>query len=112
MGLRLSGGSGWGRGDPELRGLRQAATQVWVLRGQHQFLLFCLTGGCAHGKLFPGDQILQVNNEPAEDLSYERAVDILRYKMPPVIQSRTGYHRAEEDDRDGFPGMLVGPCIP
>ncbi|XP_066112811.1 FERM and PDZ domain-containing protein 1 isoform X1 [Saccopteryx bilineata] len=35
-------------------------------------------GGCAHGKLFPGDQILQVNNEPAEDLSYERAVDILR----------------------------------
>ncbi|XP_016078261.1 PREDICTED: FERM and PDZ domain-containing protein 1 [Miniopterus natalensis] len=35
-------------------------------------------GGCAHGKLFPGDQILQVNSEPAEDLSYERAVDILR----------------------------------
>ncbi|XP_059513354.1 FERM and PDZ domain-containing protein 1 isoform X2 [Myotis daubentonii] len=35
-------------------------------------------GGCAHGKLFPGDQILQVNNEPAEDLSYERAVDLLR----------------------------------
>nr|XP_019584700.1 PREDICTED: FERM and PDZ domain-containing protein 1 isoform X2 [Rhinolophus sinicus] len=35
-------------------------------------------GGCAHGKLFPGDQILQLNNESAEDLSYERAVDILR----------------------------------
>ncbi|KAM7093423.1 FERM and PDZ domain-containing protein 1 isoform 1-T3 [Molossus nigricans] len=35
-------------------------------------------GGCAHGKLFPGDQILQVNNDPAEDLSYERVVDILR----------------------------------
>ncbi|XP_019505086.1 PREDICTED: FERM and PDZ domain-containing protein 1 isoform X2 [Hipposideros armiger] len=35
-------------------------------------------GGCAYGKLFPGDQILQVNNESAEDLSYERAVDILR----------------------------------
>uniref|UniRef100_A0A8C3YL77 FERM and PDZ domain-containing protein 1 n=1 Tax=Catagonus wagneri TaxID=51154 RepID=A0A8C3YL77_9CETA len=35
-------------------------------------------GGAAHGKLFPGDQILQMNNEPAEDLSCERAVDILR----------------------------------
>ncbi|CAO2580643.1 FERM and PDZ domain-containing protein 1 [Lemmus lemmus] len=35
-------------------------------------------GGSAHGKLFPGDQILQLNNEPAEDLSCERAVDILR----------------------------------
>ncbi|XP_049751751.1 FERM and PDZ domain-containing protein 1 isoform X1 [Elephas maximus indicus] len=35
-------------------------------------------GGTAHGKLFPGDQILQMNNEPAEDLSCERAVDILR----------------------------------
>ncbi|XP_062062946.1 FERM and PDZ domain-containing protein 1 [Lepus europaeus] len=35
-------------------------------------------GGSAHGKLFPGDQILQMNNEPAEDLSCERAVDILR----------------------------------
>ncbi|XP_028380330.1 FERM and PDZ domain-containing protein 1 [Phyllostomus discolor] len=35
-------------------------------------------GGCAHGKLFPGDQILQVNNEPAEELSYEQVVDILR----------------------------------
>ncbi|XP_004631887.1 FERM and PDZ domain-containing protein 1 [Octodon degus] len=35
-------------------------------------------GGSSHGKLFPGDQILQMNNEPAEDLSYERAVDILR----------------------------------
>ncbi|XP_047379666.1 FERM and PDZ domain-containing protein 1 isoform X2 [Sciurus carolinensis] len=35
-------------------------------------------GGSAHGKLFPGDQILQMNNETAEDLSCERAVDILR----------------------------------
>ncbi|XP_066895835.1 FERM and PDZ domain-containing protein 1 isoform X2 [Kogia breviceps] len=35
-------------------------------------------GGSAHGKLFPGDQILQMNNKPAEDLSCERAVDILR----------------------------------
>ncbi|XP_051013473.1 FERM and PDZ domain-containing protein 1 [Acomys russatus] len=35
-------------------------------------------GGSAHGKLFPGDQILQINNELAEDLSCERAVDILR----------------------------------
>ncbi|KAM9642595.1 FERM and PDZ domain-containing protein 1 [Trichechus inunguis] len=35
-------------------------------------------GGNAHGKLFPGDQILQMNNEPAEDLSCERAIDILR----------------------------------
>lgn len=35
-------------------------------------------GGSAHGKLFPGDQILQMNNEPAEDLSCRRAVDILR----------------------------------
>ncbi|XP_068409187.1 FERM and PDZ domain-containing protein 1 [Eschrichtius robustus] len=35
-------------------------------------------GGSAHGKLLPGDQILQMNNEPAEDLSCERAVDILR----------------------------------
>ncbi|KAL1776658.1 FERM and PDZ domain-containing protein 1 isoform X1 [Sigmodon hispidus] len=35
-------------------------------------------GGSAHGKLFPGDQILQMNNEPAEDLSCERAVAILR----------------------------------
>ncbi|XP_060055131.1 FERM and PDZ domain-containing protein 1 isoform X2 [Erinaceus europaeus] len=35
-------------------------------------------GGSAHGKLFPGDQILQINSEPAGDLSYERAVDILR----------------------------------
>uniref|UniRef100_A0A8D0TGJ5 FERM and PDZ domain-containing protein 1 n=1 Tax=Sus scrofa TaxID=9823 RepID=A0A8D0TGJ5_PIG len=35
-------------------------------------------GGAAHGKLFPGDQILQMNNEPAEDLSSERAVNILR----------------------------------
>ncbi|XP_008072333.1 FERM and PDZ domain-containing protein 1 [Carlito syrichta] len=35
-------------------------------------------GGSAHGKLFPGDQILQMNNEPAEALSCERAVDILR----------------------------------
>ncbi|XP_069849399.1 FERM and PDZ domain-containing protein 1-like [Dipodomys merriami] len=35
-------------------------------------------GGSAHGKLFPGDQILQMNNEPAEELSCERAMDILR----------------------------------
>uniref|UniRef100_A0A673V721 FERM and PDZ domain-containing protein 1 n=1 Tax=Suricata suricatta TaxID=37032 RepID=A0A673V721_SURSU len=35
-------------------------------------------GGSAHGKLFPGDQILQMNNEPADSLSYERAADILR----------------------------------
>ncbi|XP_057579432.1 FERM and PDZ domain-containing protein 1 isoform X2 [Hippopotamus amphibius kiboko] len=35
-------------------------------------------GGSAHGKLFPGDQILQMNHEPAEDLSCERAVEILR----------------------------------
>ncbi|XP_040819430.1 FERM and PDZ domain-containing protein 1 [Ochotona curzoniae] len=35
-------------------------------------------GGSAHGKLFPGDQILQLNNEPAKDLSCERAGDILR----------------------------------
>lgn len=35
-------------------------------------------GGAAHGKLFPGDQILQLNNEPAEDISYEQAVNILR----------------------------------
>ncbi|XP_006863189.1 PREDICTED: FERM and PDZ domain-containing protein 1 [Chrysochloris asiatica] len=35
-------------------------------------------GGTAHGKLFPGDQILQMNNELAEDLSCERATDILR----------------------------------
>ncbi|XP_007945188.1 FERM and PDZ domain-containing protein 1 [Orycteropus afer afer] len=35
-------------------------------------------GGTAHGKLFPGDQILQMNDEPAGDLSCERAVDILR----------------------------------
>ncbi|XP_006729169.1 FERM and PDZ domain-containing protein 1 isoform X2 [Leptonychotes weddellii] len=35
-------------------------------------------GGSAHGKLFPGDQILQMNNEPAESLSCERAVHILR----------------------------------
>ncbi|XP_065764466.1 FERM and PDZ domain-containing protein 1 [Muntiacus reevesi] len=35
-------------------------------------------GGSAHGKLFPGDQILQMNDEPAEDLSCERAVNILR----------------------------------
>ncbi|XP_077612198.1 FERM and PDZ domain-containing protein 1 [Crocuta crocuta] len=35
-------------------------------------------GGSAHGKLFPGDQILQMNNESAESLSYERAADILR----------------------------------
>uniref|UniRef100_A0A8D2DBN7 FERM and PDZ domain containing 1 n=1 Tax=Sciurus vulgaris TaxID=55149 RepID=A0A8D2DBN7_SCIVU len=38
-------------------------------------------GGSAHGKLFPGDQILQMNNETAEDLSCERAVDILRYQI-------------------------------
>ncbi|XP_021582671.2 FERM and PDZ domain-containing protein 1 isoform X2 [Ictidomys tridecemlineatus] len=35
-------------------------------------------GGSAHGKLFPGDQILQMNNETTEDLSCERAVNILR----------------------------------
>ncbi|XP_032747183.1 FERM and PDZ domain-containing protein 1 [Rattus rattus] len=35
-------------------------------------------GSSAHGKLFPGDQILQMNKELAEDLSCERAVDILR----------------------------------
>ncbi|XP_012624523.2 FERM and PDZ domain-containing protein 1 [Microcebus murinus] len=35
-------------------------------------------GGSAYGKLFPGDQILQINNEPVEELSCERAVDILR----------------------------------
>uniref|UniRef100_A0A9L0TH60 FERM and PDZ domain-containing protein 1 n=1 Tax=Equus caballus TaxID=9796 RepID=A0A9L0TH60_HORSE len=35
-------------------------------------------GGSAHGKLFPGDQILQINDKFAEDLSYERAADILR----------------------------------
>ncbi|XP_045418417.1 FERM and PDZ domain-containing protein 1 [Lemur catta] len=35
-------------------------------------------GGSAYGKLFPGDQILQMNNEPVEDLSCERAVHILR----------------------------------
>uniref|UniRef100_A0A8C5KMD0 FERM and PDZ domain-containing protein 1 n=1 Tax=Jaculus jaculus TaxID=51337 RepID=A0A8C5KMD0_JACJA len=35
-------------------------------------------GSSAHGKLFPGDQILQMNNEPAEDLSCEQAIDILR----------------------------------
>lgn len=79
--------------------------------GPHQLLPFCLTGGCAHGKLFPGDQILQVNNEPAEDLSYERAVDILRYKMSSVVQSRTDCHRAEVEERDDVPVMLLGSCI-
>lgn len=54
---------------------------VWALLGKHQLHLFCPTGGCAHGKLFPGDQILQVNNEPAEELSYEQVVDILRYDI-------------------------------
>ena len=46
---------------------------------EHQVFLFSPTGGSAHGKLFPGDQILQMNDVPAEDLSYERAVNILRY---------------------------------
>lgn len=92
-------------------GLEQAAIRVWVLQGQPQLLLFCLTGGCAHGKLFPGDQILQVNNEPVEDLSYERAADLLRYKMSSVIRSRTDYHRAAVDERDEGPVMLVGSCI-
>ncbi|XP_055973091.1 FERM and PDZ domain-containing protein 1 [Sorex fumeus] len=41
-------------------------------------VLAVTAGGSAHGKLFPGDQILQMNDEPAEDLSYERAVHILR----------------------------------
>ncbi|KAM6170469.1 FERM and PDZ domain-containing protein 1 [Rhynchocyon petersi] len=41
-------------------------------------------GGTAHGKLFPGDQILQMNNEPAEDLSCERAIDILRETEDPI----------------------------
>lgn len=44
-----------------------------------QLSVFYPTGGSAHGKLFPGDQILQMNKELAEDLSCERAVDILRY---------------------------------
>ncbi|XP_075415098.1 FERM and PDZ domain-containing protein 1 [Tenrec ecaudatus] len=42
-------------------------------------------GGSAHGKLFPGDQILQMNNEPAEDLSCERAIAILREAEDPVL---------------------------
>lgn len=47
--------------------------------GPGQLPVFYPTGGSAHGKLFPGDQILQMNNELAEDLSCERAADILRY---------------------------------
>ncbi|KAM5298865.1 FERM and PDZ domain-containing protein 1 [Ctenodactylus gundi] len=35
-------------------------------------------GGSAYGKLLPGDQIIQMNDEPAEDLSCERAANILR----------------------------------
>ncbi|XP_004711057.1 FERM and PDZ domain-containing protein 1 [Echinops telfairi] len=42
-------------------------------------------GGSAHGKLFPGDQILQMNNEPAEDLSCERAIAILREAEDSVL---------------------------
>ena len=63
--------------------LRNAAVthSLWALLGEHQLPLFCPTGGCAHGKLFPGDQILQVNNELAEELSYEQVVDILRYEI-------------------------------
>lgn len=84
---------------------------VRALLGEHQLLLFCLTGGCAHGKLFPGDQILQVNSEPAEDLSYERAVDILRYELSFIIHSCTDYHRAEVGGRADLPVILVGSYI-
>ncbi|XP_074056646.1 FERM and PDZ domain-containing protein 1 [Macrotis lagotis] len=37
-----------------------------------------ITGSTADGKLLPGDQILRMNNQSVEDLSYEQALDILR----------------------------------
>ncbi|XP_043828044.1 FERM and PDZ domain-containing protein 1 isoform X2 [Dromiciops gliroides] len=37
-----------------------------------------ITGSTADGKLLPGDQILRMNNQSVDDLSYEQALDILR----------------------------------
>ncbi|XP_031792833.1 FERM and PDZ domain-containing protein 1 isoform X1 [Sarcophilus harrisii] len=37
-----------------------------------------ITGSTADGKLLPGDQILRMNNQAVDDLSYEQALDILR----------------------------------
>lgn len=65
---------------------------------KNQLLLFYPIGGPAHGKLFPGDQILQMNDEPTEDISYERAIDILRYYIENVLyplQNLPGSLRAQ-----------------
>lgn len=76
-----------GGGEPVPRRLDQASIQLsdcdTLALGppgmSTRYFLLSPTGGSAHGKLFPGDQILQMNDEPAEDLSCERAVNILRY---------------------------------
>lgn len=77
---------------------------------KNQLLLFYPIGGPAHGKLFPGDQILQMNDEPTGDLSYERAIDILRYYIENVLhplQNLPGSLRAQMGNRSNLTHLPV-----
>ncbi|XP_053434290.1 FERM and PDZ domain-containing protein 1 [Nycticebus coucang] len=73
-------------------------------------------GGSAYGKLFPGDQILQMNNEPVEDLSCERAVDILREAEDSlsitVVRCTSGDYRRPYQMFCKNEGILLNPQIP
>ncbi|XP_037653242.1 FERM and PDZ domain-containing protein 1 [Choloepus didactylus] len=73
-------------------------------------------GGTAHGKLFPGDQILQMNNEAAEDLSCERAVNILREAEDSlsitVVRCTSGYYKRPYEMLCKNEGILLYPQDP
>ncbi|XP_025288013.1 FERM and PDZ domain-containing protein 1 isoform X1 [Canis lupus dingo] len=73
-------------------------------------------GGSAHGKLFPGDQILQMNDEPAESLSCERAVNILREAEDPlsitVVRCTSGNYRRPYQTLCKNEGILPYPQDP
>ncbi|XP_030879393.1 FERM and PDZ domain-containing protein 1 isoform X3 [Leptonychotes weddellii] len=73
-------------------------------------------GGSAHGKLFPGDQILQMNNEPAESLSCERAVHILREAEDSlsitVVRCTSGDYRRPYQTLYKNEGILLYPQDP
>ncbi|XP_044899098.1 FERM and PDZ domain-containing protein 1 isoform X3 [Felis catus] len=73
-------------------------------------------GGSAHGKLFPGDQILQMNNEPAESLSCERAADILREAEDSlsitVVRCTSGDYRRPYQTFCKNEGILLYPQDP
>ncbi|XP_027470141.2 FERM and PDZ domain-containing protein 1 isoform X3 [Zalophus californianus] len=73
-------------------------------------------GSSAHGKLFPGDQILQMNNEPAESLSCERAVHILREAEDSlsitVVRCTSGDYRRPYQTLYKNGGILLYPQDP